>query len=363
MRVLYLYPTPRQQIYRQVLSAEGPDVQLYGLNYMESLGIKAEFQDGARKHSLSEHAFRLINRLMAHFTGIGFNMGQAIERLHDSREYDVVFATTDSVGLPFAFLRLLRLAKVPLVIASQGLTSWAKERGMNWAFRLHRRLLQYADRIVYYGRGEGEELQRRFGVPGRKLVWIPIGTDPKFFSPSNMITEDVVLSAGRDHFRDYRLLFEVASCMPLKFRVITAPHCLSGLTVPGNVEILFDVPIEVVREHYSKSRLIVLPLKDTGYSMGSMTLLQCLSMARPVILTRVAAIGLDGSGYSIRDRVNCRLVPPGDKEALRQAILELWEDREQGIKLGRAGRITIEREYTTQRFAERLAAVLKQVCN
>jgi glycosyltransferase involved in cell wall biosynthesis len=86
-------------------------------------------------------------------------------------------------------------------------------------------------------------------------------------------------------------------------------------------------------------------------------------MARPVILTRVAAIGLDGSGYSIRDRVNCRLVPPGDKEALRQAILELWEDREQGIKLGRAGRITIEREYTTQRFAERLAAVLKQVCN
>src|SRR5688572_19900766 len=48
MRVLYLYPRPRQQLWQEVRAGLGPDDGLHGLMQMPRHSIEADFDDNSR---------------------------------------------------------------------------------------------------------------------------------------------------------------------------------------------------------------------------------------------------------------------------------------------------------------------------
>lgn len=363
MRVLYLFAKPRQEIYNSYIAGSGPDNLLFGLNHMAEYDVCAEFRDKVSSNNLLNHVYWFFHRIMYHFTGLGFDLSQAVQKIKHINQCDVVFATTDSIGLPIAFLKMLGIIDTPLVIASQGLTSHLKARGMNLGFRLNKKLLNHADKVICYGWGEKNELLQYFDVPKDKLIWIPLGTDTDFFSPADVPVNNVILSVGRDTFRDYATLLRVASHLPYQFQIITSPRNLHGLSIPSNVKTIFDVPIGTVKEHISKSRLIVLPLKNTGYSAATTTLLQCLSMARPVILTNVDALGPDRNGYCFSSNKAIYLVSPENPEALKQAVCELWNQPDMALELGQRGRKTVVNRFTTRHMAAHLSKVFMEVSN
>ncbi|MCJ7577554.1 MAG: glycosyltransferase family 4 protein [candidate division Zixibacteria bacterium] len=97
----------------------------------------------------------------------------------------------------------------------------------------------------------------------------------------------------------------------------------------------------------------IISVFDVGVvaSVGSETicrvLLEYMAMGKPVVGTSVNAIP-----EVIQHGTNGFVVPPGDKEALGEAILQLLEDKEKRINFGNAGRSSVEKNFSLEQFAK-----------
>jgi hypothetical protein len=88
-----------------------------------------------------------------------------------------------------------------------------------------------------------------------------------------------------------------------------------------------------LRALYARSRFVVVPLVPSDNDSGINTIREAFAMGKAVICTETAGqVGILDPGR------NCLLVPPFDAQALREAILELWNDPEKCDRLGQAGR-------------------------
>ena len=99
--------------------------------------------------------------------------------------------------------------------------------------------------------------------------------------------------------------------------------------------------------------LLVHPALDEGLGI---ILLQACAAGVPVIATPVGGIP-----EVVTDRVNGLLVPPGEAEALAAAIMRLLEAKDLRIRLGRAGRERVERNFSVERMVEGNLGVYREV--
>jgi glycosyltransferase involved in cell wall biosynthesis len=84
------------------------------------------------------------------------------------------------------------------------------------------------------------------------------------------------------------------------------------------------------------------------------SLLEAAAMARPIVATDVP-----GNREIARHGVNALLVPPGDPEALADALAVLAGDPAQRRRLGAAGRDLVERDMSDQAIAAATASVYR----
>ena len=83
---------------------------------------------------------------------------------------------------------------------------------------------------------------------------------------------------------------------------------------PDNVAVETDLPFDEMRRRLERARVVALPVRDNSYSGATTVLLQAMALAKPVVVTRTAAIA---TGYGLEDGDNVRLVGPGDGGVLR----------------------------------------------
>lgn len=76
---------------------------------------------------------------------------------------------------------------------------------------------------------------------------------------------------------------------------------------------------------------------------------------RPVICSLI-----DGQRGAVDHGRDGLVVPVGDAEALRKAIVGLWEQPEESARMGREGRRIIVQRNGMDRFIHEVAAVLQQ---
>jgi glycosyltransferase involved in cell wall biosynthesis len=110
-----------------------------------------------------------------------------------------------------------------------------------------------------------------------------------------------------------------------------------------------------VRDRMARARVIALPVRDNTYSGATTTLLQAMAMAKPVIVSRTAAIA---HGYGLEDGVNCRLVEPGDVDGFERLVLETLTGADAGAALGIRARQTVERSLSWERYVDALSGLL-----
>jgi glycosyltransferase involved in cell wall biosynthesis len=83
-----------------------------------------------------------------------------------------------------------------------------------------------------------------------------------------------------------------------------------------------------------------------------------MAMGKPVVVSRTEAIA---DGYGLEDGVNCRLVEPGDANALERAVLDLFADDGAAAALGSRARETVERCHTWDRYTDAICETLSRV--
>ena len=337
--------------------------RLYGIDQLVSRGIEV-------RHNLerpgglplwARAADWAINRGLYGMGGYGGDFASVLTSLRLANAADVVLSTVDTVGLPLVLLKGAGFVRRPVVYTSIGLPERLVQLRGERMRRLYRAALGRADAILTYSEHETEWLRDWIGPGGPPVVFLPFAVDVTAFQPDPArVPQTDVVSVGADPRRDFELLVEVASGHPeLSFKIVaSAERARSLAALAANVELEVDLSLDEARERLADARLVALPVRENSYSGATTVLLQAMALGKPVVVSRTAAIA---SGYELEDRVNCRLVEPGDAEALERAILETLTGTDAGLALGTRARQTVERSFSWERYTDALWEVLSSV--
>jgi len=333
---------------------------LYGLDDLRAAGFAVDhnldprYEPSARVRGEA----RFLDRAVKLGGGYSGDFARVLASADAFNRADVVFSTVDTVGIPLALLGRLGRVRRPVVYAAIGLPERLAQLRGGPARRVFAAAFGRLDTVVAYGSSEVDELRGWLDGRGPKVEFVSFGVDEEYFRPEpDAAIEHDVVSIGADPRRDFALLFEVAKRQPGRtFLVVASSDNARQLGVPpGNVRLEVDVPFNRVRECLLSARVVALPVRENSYSGATTTLLQGMACAKPVVVSRTAAIA---SGYHLDDAVNCRFVPPGDADAFEQAVLDVLDDASRAEALGRNARDTVERHLTWTRYTRELGRLL-----
>jgi glycosyltransferase involved in cell wall biosynthesis len=360
---LYRDSPLRREALRQPRGA-GERYSLYGLDEIAAAGfdVAHNLEDRHAPGALAGALGRVLHRGLRLAGGHPGDFGSVLACLRELNRFDVVFSTVDTVGIPLALLGRAGLVRRPVVYAAIGLPERIVQLRNGAMRRLYRSAYRRLDTIVAYGAGEFDALRAWLGDDGPSIVFVPFGVDTGYFAPGPTAAPEVdVVSVGADPRRDYGLLLELAHRRPAwSFLVVASrDHARSLDGAPPNVRVELDVSLELVRERLRRARVVALPVLDNTYSGATTVLLQAMACAKPVVVSRTAAIS---RGYQLEDGVNCALVPPTEAAALESAVASLLDDDERAAVVGARARKTVEEHLSWGRYTDAISGLLFAAC-
>jgi glycosyltransferase involved in cell wall biosynthesis len=338
---------------------------LYGLDELRAAGfavdhdLEPRYEPGARVRAEA----RILDRAVRLGGGYSGDFARVLASAGAFNRADVVFSTVDTVGIPLALLGRLGRVNPPVVYAAIGLPERLGQLRGGAARQLFAAAFRRVDTVIAYGSSEVDALQGWLDGRGPKVEFVAFGVDEEYFRPDpDAAIEHDVVSIGADPRRDFALLLEVANRQPGRtFLVVASSDNARKLgSLPANVRLEVDIPFSRVRDCLLSARVVALPVRENSYSGATTTLLQGMACAKPVVVSRTAAIA---RGYHLDDGGNCRLVTPGDPDAFERAVLDVLEDPSRAESLGRRARDTVERHLTWTRYTRELGRLLSDAAD
>lgn len=271
---------------------------------------------------------------------------------------DVVHVSSHSIS----FLMDREMRRLPFFLSVDA-TAWEWRRlGLSRrhsrklfapASALERRAFRGAHTVLAWTKWAMESV--RAAAPAANVVELPPGIDVERFRP-----------APRRDSERLRVLF-VGS----RFREKGGPDLIAALDGLLGREVELDIVTgpavpesEGVRVHalsHGDPRLVelfqqadVFCLPTYADAMG-FAVQEAMACAIPVVTTTVGALD-EVTGHGAAGIV----VEPGDRSALRRALLDLLEDAERRARLGVAGRKRCERHYDARRQTPKLVRLLRE---
>lgn len=213
------------------------------------------------------------------------------------------------------------------------------------------------DRFVVFSNFEADLYSRYFHIPRDRFDVLLWGMDtPKFAPAAPIIDGHYVCSVG-GNARDYKTLLEAATRLPhMKFVLVVRRDSLAGLTVPGNVEVLVDIPYGRAMNILNFSRFMVLPLEGAEVPCGHVTMVSCMHLGRALIVTE--SVGIVDYAH---DNETAVVVPFGDASRLTEAIERLWQDPELSERLGANAKIFAREHCSPDHHKSHLHSYLKRL--
>ncbi len=261
------------------------------------------------------------------------------------RDTDLVIGFFESSVLIILLLRRVLGFRGRVVIYDVGVAGGWKLRAT-----ILRLVLPRADRLLPLGTAQVAGLVALGAPPGR-VQPVRTATYPDFYVAAADQPDGYILAVGDDASRDYPTL--LAACATLGRRVIIRSRLVAADPALPHVEILsHSLSTREYRDLIAGACCVVLPLRPSIHAGGVSTLLEAMSSAKAVIVSRT-----EGLAEYVADGQTCRLVPPGDAAALCQAIVALVADRAAREQLGAAARAFVVAECSPEAVARRLRAV------
>ena len=190
------------------------------------------------------------------------------------------------------------------------------------------RSLEKAARIAAVSRKVADEAMRWFGVPATKIALVPNGVD-EFFSPGDEEDDTILFAGTLEPRKGIDDLIAVYEALPQpRPRLVLAGDPGWGRKMWGGFQsaslgglksapqITGYVSRERLRDLYRRAKIFVYPSRDEGFGIPPLEAMAC---GAPVVATRVGAIPEFAGDAAL-------LVDPGDREALRDAIVRLLRD-------------------------------------
>jgi len=178
--------------------------------------------------------------------------------------------------------------------------------------------LEAASRVACVSRLVAEEAMRGFGVPAAKIEIVPNGVD-EFFSPADEPRDSVLFAGTLEPRKGIDDLLAVWRSLPRpRPRLVLCGDAgwKTNMRDEEGIEITGYVTRERLRELYRGAVAFVYPSRYEGFGIPPLEALAC---GAPVIATRTGAIPEFAGDAAI-------LVDPGDRDALRAALVRVLRD-------------------------------------
>ena len=234
-----------------------------------------------------------------------------------------------------------RLFRIPVIICSC--------RNME-PKRLERLLWPWTSHIVCNARAIRQKLLQSYGVDSKRVSVIANGVDTDLFRPypEKRVSRPTLLFSGRlvdvkdplttlkafqivrEHIQTARLIITGNGPLEPQLKQFIFNQGLEGAVTkqPGT---------ENIQDYLQKSWLFVISSRMEG---SPNSCIEAMSCGLPVVATQVGGIP-----ELIEDRVNGRLVPPGNYELLAESIIELLQDDKQRNQMGRMARQSVKSNH------------------
>lgn len=296
------------------------------------------------------------------YNHIPAHIAQIIEVFFVQHRFDIILSQSEKVAFPLSFLMKFFGFKIPHVLIISRITSVYEKQSKRkkWFFK---HIKDYVSKFLIWSKVQRQIAIDELGVDPGKIVLLKRGTDQKFWFPINVET-DMICSAGMEA-RDYPTLIEAMRNVDIPCHIAVGATRGELFETVKRLYDIDDIPSNItvgrksheeLRELYQRCRFIVVPLMESDSDNGLTTILEAMAMGKPVICSRT-----EGQVGIIEDGVTGVFVPQGDKDALQKAILELWNDPQKCLEMGRKGRKFIENHHTMEQFVDEIYGEMKSV--
>ncbi|MEX0593679.1 MAG: glycosyltransferase family 4 protein, partial [Balneolaceae bacterium] len=295
----------------------------------------------------------VFRRLFYRFLPVSFS--QFVEALCIQHHFDVILSHSEKAGFPLAlFMKYLRIDTPHILIVSR-ITSPNPKKSTKkiWLFK---QVKDSVTRFLIWSSHQRNIAIETFGVSPEKMVLLKRGVDQNFWTPQESSpAPNMICSVGME-VRDYPTLVEALRPLDIPCHIATGA---SRGEIFQSVEKLYqieDLPRTItvgakqaseLRDLYARSRFVVVSLFPTDSDNGLTTILESMAMGKTVICSKV-----DGQIDIIQDGVTGIYVPQGDPKALRDAIVELWNQPERCKEMGEAAQNYVRTHHNVEQFVD-----------
>lgn len=305
--------------------------------------------------------------------------GRRVAKQIDAGHHDVAFVFASQLTQAPAVLKFLRTPAVyyspeplrtayeprELAWAGPGVRNALTRRGLNpvesFRKRLDRRSILKARHVVTHSEFTKTVLRETYGVDARVVL---LGVDSTAFTPSGGPPRDppFVLSVGAlSPFKGHHLVVDAIGLIPsprprlviIGDRGADSPSLLDRAANSGvAIEILSNVPFDVVVRTYQEATAIVCAQIREPFGLVP---LEAMASGRPVI-----AVAEGGLLETIDDDVTGIHVSRSASD-LASAISRVVRDPSLQRRLGTAGRLDVESNWTWDAYASRVDTLLAEI--
>ena len=274
--------------------------------------------------------------------------------------YDLVVAWEGKNGLPYAVLRRIVGQKhPPLIIVAFNI------RGVIRHFlSLVRFGLRSVSRVVVFTPAEVQQYQSLLSLAPGAISYCPHGWyDPmRWYDPEKADLPEALAQAGKfilasgRSYRDYETLARAIEGTEVNVRVSGRAFNLAGVDLPDKMQATGWLPYQELQHYLYACQFYVVPLKAIDHAGGDSSLLHAMAFGKAVVASRAPS-----TETYLHHGETGLLVEPGDVAGMRQAILHLWRNPNEALRMGQAARRRFEANHTIDKLAQRIYSVVLEV--
>lgn len=280
-------------------------------------------------------------------------------------DYDVVHGHTYVPAVPLRLARALTGTRSVFTVHGMPATDEqvanfdVGERLMRWAVSRLVFDLDF-DSVISVNRQNVAALEAHHD----DVHYVPNGVDVSRFRPDVAASERRLLFVGRlDQPKRVRDLVDAFAAIADEFpnrelvvvgsgpREDSLRRRADRTGMGDRIRFVGDVSREEIARYYASAELFVLPTRWEGQPLS---VLEAWSAGLPVVTTDV-----DGVRELVGHGENGHLVEPTSAEALADGIRYALQNPDEADEWGRAGRETVEQEYSWERCAERTRRIYR----
>ena len=282
------------------------------------------------------------------------------------RKSEVIILTTDLLALSLIpYLIVLSLMKkVEIYVIVMGLFGRKSNNFIVKIFQsIYLKILNSTiNKYLFLGKGEMDDASLNYPKFKNKFLFLPFSTDTVFWgkNDNNLENSSGILFIGNDGKRDYELVEQIAEKLQdIKFTFVTSQikstNCKNVNLINGTWanEKLTD---QEIRDLYTKSRLTIIPLKESLQPSGQSVALQSIATGTPVVITKTSGFW-DETNFSNNE--NIFFNHENTLNSWCDQINKIYDDTKKLKKVSKNGLHTVNNLYNLEIFTSELKNIIK----